>query len=115
MDKLGFTHSGIPSPYIKQLTIIILDNVHNYSKKRPTVYSGTSLNTETIKMPQLKTHPQLQSKDKKWTPLYIGVESSLFSTEVYYTTEIGHNLTKKELDHMVNTEKDASVKIEGNK
>ena len=31
LDKRGFNHSGIPSPDIKQLPIIPLGNVPNYS------------------------------------------------------------------------------------
>ena len=61
MDKHGFTNSGIPSPDIKQCSIIPLGNVPNYSKKNTTVSSDTSLKTETSKIPQLKTQPKLQS------------------------------------------------------
>ena len=55
MDKRGVTHSGIPSPGIKQLPIILLSNVPNYGKINQTVSSGTSSKTETRKIPQLKS------------------------------------------------------------
>ena len=64
MYNCGFTNSGIPSLDIKQLTIIPLGNVANYSNKNPTIYFGTSLKTKTRKMTQLKTQPKLQTKDK---------------------------------------------------
>ena len=53
VDKHGVIHSGIPSPEIKQLTIIPLGNVPNYRNKIPNVSSDTSLKTETSKMHQL--------------------------------------------------------------
>ena len=89
MDKSAVTHSGIPSPDIKQLLIIPLGNVTNDSKKNPTVSSGTYLKTETSNMPQLKTHPNLQSQYKESTPSSIGVKSSFISTYVEYTTAMG--------------------------
>ena len=55
--------------------------------KNPTVSSGTSLKTEIINIPQLKTHPNLQSQYKESTPSYIGVASS--STDVDYNTFMG--------------------------
>ena len=64
MDKRGVTHSGITSPEIKQLTIIPLVNVPYYRKKNPTVSSDSSLEKETRKMHQLKSHTKLQSKYK---------------------------------------------------
>ena len=42
VDKRGVNQIEIPSYEIKQLPIISLINVHNYSKKKPTVYSGNS-------------------------------------------------------------------------
>ena len=36
MDKRGVTQIGIPSSKIKQLPIIPLSDVHNYSNKKPT-------------------------------------------------------------------------------
>ena len=45
MNKHGVTHSGIPSSEIKQLPIIPLGNVHNYSKKTQTVSYGDYLKT----------------------------------------------------------------------
>ena len=63
-------------------------------------------------MPQLKTHPKLQTKDKEWNTSYIDVASSWDSTEVYYTTKIGPKTTRKELYSMGNSEKDVSGKIE---
>ena len=74
MDKHGFTNSGIPSPDIKQCSIIPLGNVPNYSKKNTTVSSDTSLKTETSKIPQLKTQQKLQSKDKELNPSSLDIE-----------------------------------------
>ena len=45
VEKCGVTHSGIPSPEIKQLPIIPLGGVPYYRKKTPTVSSGDSLKT----------------------------------------------------------------------
>ena len=64
MNKRGVTQIGIPSSDIKQLPIVILGNVPNYSKKNPTIYSGTSLKTKTINIHQLKTQPKLQAQDQ---------------------------------------------------
>ena len=64
MDKSVVTQSGIPSSEKIKLPIIPLVNALNYSKKIPTVYSGTSLKTETSKILQLKTQPKLQSQYK---------------------------------------------------
>ena len=64
MDKRGVTQSGIPSSDIKQLPIIPMSNLQNYSTKKPTVSYGYSLRTETSKIPQLKTRPKLHSQDK---------------------------------------------------
>ena len=83
VDKRGFTQSVIPSYDIKQLPIIPFGNVHNYSKKTPTVYSGYSLKTETRKIPQLNTQPKLQSQNKESNPSYLGVASS--SNGIDYT------------------------------
>ena len=63
-------------------------NVPYYRKKNPTVYSGTSLKTETRNMHQLKSKKKLQSKDKESTPSSLDFGSSLVSTEVYYSSEI---------------------------
>ena len=46
-------------------------------------------------MPQLKTHPKLQSKYKESTPLYLKVASKWVSTEVYYATEIVPKPTRR--------------------
>ena len=64
-DKHGLAYIVIPSPDIKQLPIITLVNVPNYSEKIPIVYSCTSLNTETRNMPQLNTQPKLQTKNNQ--------------------------------------------------
>ena len=61
VDKRGVAQSGSPSYDIKQLPTISFINVHSFSKKNPTVYSGNYLKTETSKIPQLKTQPKLQS------------------------------------------------------
>ena len=95
MDKRGYNQSGIPSPDIKQSPIIPLGNVPNYSKKNPTYSYGNYLNTETSRMPQLKTQPKLQKNYKESTTSHIEVASSWFSTEVDYTTQIGPKPTRK--------------------
>ena len=94
MENCGVTHSGIPSPDIKQLLIIPLGNLPYYRKKTPTVSSGNPLNTDTIKMHQLKPQPKLHSKDKESTPLSIGVASGWVSTEVDCTTAINPKPTR---------------------
>ena len=76
MGKHGSIPGGIPSPDIKQLPIIPFDNEPHYRKKNPTVTSGTSLKTETGKMQQLKSHPNMPSKDKESTRSYQDVSSS---------------------------------------
>ena len=68
VDKRGVTYSGIPSPDIKQWPIIPLVNVPYYRNINPTVSSGTSLKTETRKIHQLNSQPNLQSKYKESTP-----------------------------------------------
>ena len=54
VGKCGIIHSGIPSPYIKQLPNIPLVNILYYRREKPTVSSGTSLKIETSMMHQLK-------------------------------------------------------------
>ena len=76
MYKNGVNQSGIPSSAVKQLPIIPLSNVQNFSKKNTTVYYGNSLKTETNKNTQLKTQPKLQSQYKESTPSFPGVASS---------------------------------------
>ena len=48
--------------------MIPFGNEPYYGKKNPTVYSVTSLKTETIKMHQFKSQPKLQSKYIESTP-----------------------------------------------
>ena len=60
VEKRGIIHSGIPSPDIKKLPMIPLDNAPYYRKKNPNVASGTSSKTESSKMNKLKSQPKLQ-------------------------------------------------------
>ena len=100
MGKHGSIPGGIPSPDIKQLPIIPFDNEPHYRKKNPTVTSGTSLKTETGKMQQLKSHPNMPSKDKESTRLSQDIWSSWFLTEADYAVPIGDKPTESELDAM---------------
>ena len=75
--------------------MIPLYNVPNYRKKNPTVYSGTSLNTEPIEIHQLKSHPNLKSKYKESTPSSHDVVSSWILTEVDYSSTFYHKPTRR--------------------
>ena len=105
MEKCGVTHIVIPSPDMRQLPIIPLDNVHYFRKKNLTIYSCTSLKTETSKMNKLNSYPKLQSKYKKSTTSYLDVASSWVSTEVDYTTVIDPKPKIEELNNMGHSEK----------
>ena len=77
----------------------------NYSKKTATIYFGTSLRSETIKIPQLNTQPKIQRKYQEINPSYLDAASSWDTTEANYTTtQIGPKPTRKVLDNMVNVE-----------
>ena len=73
MDKRGVTQSGILLYDIIQWPIMPLGNVHDFIKKDPTFYSKNSFQSETSNIPQLKTQPNLHSKDKEWTISSLGV------------------------------------------
>ena len=74
------------------------------ARKNPTVSSDKSLKIETSKTTHLKTYPKLQTKDKESTPSSVDVTLSKVSTEVDYSTQIGHKPTRKELYNMGNSE-----------
>ena len=103
--NIGSIHSVIPSPDIKQLQIITLGKKHQYSKKNPHVSSSSSLNTETSKMHQFKSQPQLPSKDKESNHSYQDVASSWVPTEVDYTAPIDDKPEKYQLKLMGNAQK----------
>ena len=67
MDKRSIIHSGIPTPYIKQVAFIPFGNEHQYRKNLP-LYSGSSLITDDRKLYKLKSHTYMPSKDKESTP-----------------------------------------------
>ena len=83
MEKCGFTQSVIPPSDIKQLPIIPLSNIKNFSKKKPTVYSENSFRLETSKIPQFKTQLKLQSQDMESTSSSLGV--ALSSNDLVHT------------------------------
>ena len=61
--------------------------------------------TETIKIHQLKSQPNMPSKDKESTTLSQDVKSSSVSTKVDYTATINNKPTKEELNLMGNAQK----------
>ena len=79
-----------------------MGNILYYSNIIPPPSSGTSLKTVTSKMPQLKSQPKLQSKDKKSTISSLDVESSWVSTELDFTNTINPTPTREESDNMDN-------------
>ena len=82
-----------------------MGNVTCYRNKTQTFSSCTYLNTEPRNIHQLKSQPNLQSKDKESNPLSLDVASSWFSTEVDYSSSNDPKPTREELGNMGNSEK----------
>ena len=67
MGKHGRIHSGIPTPYKKQVPVIPFGNEQQYRGTHQTLYLGSSLKKDAIKTHQLKSQTKLPSKDKEST------------------------------------------------
>ena len=63
VDKRSSIHSGITTPYIKQVPVITFGTEQEY-RKTPPLSSGSYLITENSKVNKLKLHTKLPSKDK---------------------------------------------------
>ena len=73
-------YSIISTPYIEQVPVFSFGNKRQYRKEKPTISSDSSLITEIINMPKLKSHTKLQPKYKESTCLTQDIVSSWFST-----------------------------------
>ena len=73
--------------------------------KSPTLSSGTSFETKTRNLHQLKSKMNLSSKDNESILLSQYTESSWVSAEEDYTVPIHTKPTKTELDNIGNSQK----------
>ena len=93
VENQSSIHSGIPTHNIKHVPVITLGTeqqyIYIYIYIYPTLSSGSSLFTEHSKGGIQNSHTKLQLKEKEVTTSSQDITSSIFSTKVDPTIQIG--------------------------